>query len=49
MPDTMLVLSGIGVLLGGVNLAFIIKLMYNDLREVEKKLDRHIEWHLKDG
>ena len=46
MPDLTTILAAVGTAFGGINLAFIIKLIYNDLHDLRTKLDRHIEWHL---
>ena len=41
------VLLVIATVLGGVNLGFVLKIIYNDLKHIDDKLDAHINSHLE--
>ena len=41
-----MVALGANLAIGGINLVFILKILYNHLERIEKKLDKHIHWHL---
>lgn len=32
---------------GVVNLIFILRIIFNDLRHLDDKIDKHIQWHLE--
>lgn len=37
----------LNAMLGAVNLAFILKILYNHLERIETKIDQHIQNHAK--
>jgi hypothetical protein len=39
-------LQYISVALGGINLALLLKLMWNDIHELRKLIIQHLQWHM---
>ena len=38
--------SIIGLIVGGINLAFVLKLIFSDIKELRYGISSHLAWHL---
>lgn len=38
--------SILGLIVGGVNLAFVLKLIFSDIKELRYSINQHLLWHL---